>query len=69
MHSPETSVQALCDTGAISRRLGAALLQNGFTDVSEIAGYDPRRLRMLRGLGKSGAAELSAVISRLGLSC
>ena len=57
-----TSLQSLFEEGRISHRLYNALSGNGFTELADLAGYDERRLRMLRSLGPSTAAELMRLL-------
>ena len=60
-----TSLQSLYEEGKISHRLYVALEGNGFMDLDDLTGYDKRRLRMLRSLGPSTAAELSRLLQEV----
>ena len=62
-----TSVQALFEQGIISRRLHTALLRNGFTDLTDLSGYNHRHLPMLPALGPSTLSELSRLLSEKGI--
>lgn len=63
-----TSVQVLFEQGIISRRLHAALLRNGFTDLRELSGYNHRHLPMLPALGPSTLSELTRLLSEKGIN-